>query len=196
MTVTKPIPTKGGWLKLDVNVGGFEIKGCTWHPATGRLRFPRRRKNPDSKTWITVVRAPKGFIKTLKALLQSGQLETKRDRSPRVFRIFGLRRVADFWFVFGFEVRGVQILWCRWNPERGSIQFPITYLPGTGDKRFSEISPNIKRVVHAKGPHVLRLREALEKYAVKNGVIPKELLAAFQKEIQERKKQKHLAKAA
>jgi hypothetical protein len=56
-----------------------------------------------------------------------------------------------------FEVRGV-------NPENSSIQFPITYLAATGSKQ---------RVVHAKGPHVLKLSEALEKFAVKNGVISK-----------------------
>jgi hypothetical protein len=103
----------------------------------------------------------------------------ERDRSPRVFKILGLREVRDFWFVFGFKVRGVTILWCRWNPEKGSIQFPITYLPGTGDKRYSETSPNIKRVVHAKGPHVIELRKALERHAVDSGAIPEEVIAAY-----------------
>jgi hypothetical protein len=185
MKITPPVQAGGGWLKFDVNFRGFEIRGCTWHPATNKLRFPRRRKRPGSKIWLPVIRAPKGFVKQLKELLRSGQLETDRDRAPRVFRIFDLRNVGGWWYVFGFEIQRVQILWCRWNPEKGSIQFPITYLAGTGYK---------KRVVHAKGPHVTRLREALERYAVKKGVIPEELLAAFKRDIQERRKE--LAKAA
>jgi hypothetical protein len=49
-------------------------------------------------------------------------------------------------------------------------------------------------VVHARGPDVLKLRAALEKYAVQNSVISEELLAAFKRDIQEWRKE--LAKAA
>jgi hypothetical protein len=36
---------------------------------------------------------------------------------------------------------------------------------------------------------VLKLREAVEKHAIKEGVIPEELLAAFKRDIQERRKE-------
>ena len=101
--------------------------------------------------------------------------------------ILDLRPAGDQWYSFGFEVRGVKIWGCRWSPVFGSIQFPITYLAGTGYK---------KRVVHARGSHVLRLRAALEKYAVKRGEISQEMLAVFQEETQERRRQRQLAKAA
>jgi hypothetical protein len=69
-------------------------------------------------------------------------------------------------------------------------------LPGPGDKRSAELSPNKKRVVHAKGPHVIKLRDALEKYVVEQGILSKELVAAFKKDIQEGRAQKRLAKTA
>jgi len=187
MTITTPASAGGGWLKFDLNVGGFEIRGCTWHPATNKPRFPRRRKCPGSKIWIPVIRAPKGFVRQLKELLNSGQLEMDRDRTPRVFRIFDLRNVGGLWFVFGFEIQGLKFLWCRWNPENGSIQFPITFLAGTGYK---------KRVVHASGPHVLKLREAVERHAIKQGEISEELLANLQESIQEERRRNQLSKAA
>jgi hypothetical protein len=187
MKITQPVSAGGGWLKFDVNVGGFLIRGCTWHPGTGRLRFPRRRKWPRSDIWLGVVRAPKGFVARLKQLLASGQLEAKRDRSPRAFKIVYLKSIGGFWFTFGFQVRGVTIRGCRWSPEHGCIQFPITYRANDNCK---------KRVVHATGPHVIALREALKRYAIKEDLVSEALLAAFQEEIEERKMQRQLAKAA
>jgi len=180
MTITQPVAAGGGWLKFDVNVGGFEIRGCTWHPATNRLRFPRRRKHPGSNSWKTVVRPSAAFVKRLKELLKAGQLKTNRDRSSCVLTILGVEDVGRGWVKFGFKVRGVKIFGCRWNPSCGSIQFPITYL-ASGKK---------KRVVHARGAHVVRLLEALRQYAIKEGIYSKEVLQHFDKDIQERREER------
>jgi|SRR5580704_4581178 hypothetical protein len=145
------------------------------------------RRWPGSNQWVTVVWPSKPFAKRLKELLKAGQLRTERDRSPCVLKILEMRPADDQWYSFGFEVRGVKIWGCRWSPVFGAIQFPITYLAGTGYK---------KRVVHARGPHVLRLRAAVEKYALKRGEVTEEVLAIFHKEIQERRQRKRLAKVA
>ena len=84
------------------------------------------------------------------------------------------------WLKFGFKVRGVKIFACRWNAIQGSIQFPITYL-ASGKK---------KRVVHARGAHVVRLLEAPRRYAIEEGIYSKELLEHFEKYIQERREER------
>ena len=118
--------------------------------------------------------------KRLKQLLKAGQLKTKRDRSACVLTILGVEDVGYPWVKFGFKVRGVKIFGCRWNPICVSIQFPIAYL-ASGKK---------KRVVHAKGAHVVRLLEALQRYAIEQGIYSKELLEHFEKDIQARREER------
>jgi hypothetical protein len=180
MTISQPVAAGGGWFKFDVNVGGFEIRGCTWHPATNRLRFPRRRRYPGSNSWRTVVRPSAQFVKRLKELLKAGQLKTKRDRSPCVLTILGVQALGDGWFKLGFKVRGVRIMGCRWAPSCGSIQFPITYL-ASGKK---------KRVVHAKGAHVVRLLKALRRYAIQQGIYEERVFEFFERDIQRRREER------
>ena len=127
-----------------------------------------------------MVRPSPTFVKRLKQLLKAGQLRTNRDRSPCVLTILGVQDLGYGWVKFGFKVRGVKIFGCRWNPSCGSIQFPITYL-ASGKK---------KRVVHARGAHVVRLLEALRQYAIEQEIYSKEVLEHFDKDIQQRREER------
>jgi hypothetical protein len=181
MTITQPVSAGGGWVKFDVNVGGFEIRGCTWHKATNRLRFSRRRRIPGSKVWRTVVRPPSSFVKQLKALLNAGLLRTKRDRSPCKLTIISVDPIGYYWYKVAFKVRGVTILGCRWCPGFGCIQFPITYL-ANGRK---------KRVVHAKGGHVKRLLQGLRQQAPKHeDSVCEFIFQCFDRDIQDKKERR------
>src|ERR1700730_16761316 len=181
MTITQPVPAGGGWVKFDVNVGGFEIRGCTWHKATNRLRLARRRRIPASKVWRPVVRPPSSFVRQLKALLNAGLLRTKRDRSPCKLTILSVDPIGYYWYKVAFKVRGVTILGCRWCPGYGCIQFPITYL-ANGRK---------KRVVHAKGAHVKRLLQALRQQAPKHeDFLCEVVLRGWDKDVQDKKERR------
>jgi hypothetical protein len=150
MTISNIRPIENGWMMFDLNVGGFVIKRCKWKPATGSIKFPvRRTKNGGLKP---VIHAYGAFVRRVRALLESGEARTPRDRTPCELRIHGLREVAGDWWVFGFTVRGVTIWGCRYKPQTGSIQLPVTFSPGANHR---------KRVVHAPGVHINRLRKAL-----------------------------------
>jgi len=80
MTITQPVPAGG---QLQCQCGRFEIRNCTWHKATSRLRVPRRRRIQGSQVWGTVVRPPSSFVKQLKSLLNAGLLPLPRRSSAR-----------------------------------------------------------------------------------------------------------------
>jgi hypothetical protein len=103
MTISTPVSAGGGWLKFDLNVGGFKIRGCTWHPATDRLRFPRRHRWPRSKQWMAVVRAPQPFVKRLKRTAPSRTARNQAGPESVLLEVLGLRRVSDRWYTFGFH---------------------------------------------------------------------------------------------
>ena len=64
--------------------------------------------------------------------------------------------------IFNFTVRSFTILGCRWQPESHSIQLPVSCTfdeSGIGKPRGPWRK---KQVVCAFGPHINRLRAALE----------------------------------
>ena len=159
MKISKKQALTNGWERFNLNVGGFCIRGCRWRPATGRIFFPIRFGKGRARR--KVVFAHGVLVKRLRGLLESGELETPRDRRPCVLKIhgFGRSRSEDGWLVFDFTVRGFTILGCRWRPQRGSIQLPVSFsLEDSGD-RFRYIK---RPVVCAYGSHIVRLRKALE----------------------------------
>jgi hypothetical protein len=81
------------------------------------------------------------------------------DRRPCTFKIHFLGRSYERvrWIIFNFTVRSFTILGCRWQPETGSIQLPVTFA-WDGNRGGHQK----KQVVCAFGPHINRLREALE----------------------------------
>jgi hypothetical protein len=70
-----------------------------------------------------------------------------------------MKRNEEGWLVFSFTVRGVTILGCRWRPQRGSIQLPVSFFLEDSGDRFRHVK---KPVVCAYGAHIIRLRKALE----------------------------------
>jgi hypothetical protein len=152
-------PDRNGWMRFDLNVGGFIIKNCRWKPSTGAIAFPQRRTRRG--TWKGVVYAPGIYVMQLHLLLGSGQVKTPRDRTACTLKIHNLKAVAGGWYVFGFTVRGITIWGCRWHPFQRSIQLPISYAGLMNSKR---------RVVNAPGAHVNRLRKALVGEARNRGI--------------------------
>ena len=142
-----------------LNVGGFTIKNCRWYPASARILFPVRYDKYRHRHPVVFVHGC--HLRPLRALLHSGSTQTPRDRRPCNLRIhFRGRSRNEFreWRVFDFTVRGFTILGCRWQPDSGSIQLPVTYLP-LDNYNFQHSK---KKVVCAFGAHIVRLRETLE----------------------------------
>lgn len=148
-----------GWLRFNLNVGGFCIRGCRWHPATGRIFFPIRYDKRHVRRKVIFVHGV--LVKRLRGLLESGEIETPRDRRPCVLKIhgFGRSRSEEGWLIFNFTVRGFTILGCRWRPQRGSIQLPVSFSIEDSGAIFRYIK---KPVVCAYGADIVRLRKALE----------------------------------
>jgi hypothetical protein len=160
MKVSELVPGPNGWSRFNLNVGGFSIRNCRWRASTRQILFPRRydsHRRPHA-----VVYAHGSQVIRLRALLESGQTAIPRDRRPCTLRIHGLHSIAwePGWYVFNFTVRGFTILGCRWKPETGSIQLPITFF--WDSRRVRDVK---KRVVWSFGTHINRLRHALEAYA-------------------------------
>jgi hypothetical protein len=201
LTITIPVVAGNGWVKFDLNVGGFDIRGCTWHCGKNRLRFPRRRLYPSSSNyWRTVVKPSRAFVAALKGLLRSGQQRTKRDRSPCKLKITDIRNVGRGWYKFQFEVRGVVIKGCRFNPFLGSIQFPITYRLCVKQGQWI-LDPQFakRRVVHARGAHVERLRKALYEQAgalLEDDELPQFWFDYIYQELLREKRERRAAQAA
>lgn len=158
MTVSKLVQQADGWTRFNLNVGGFTIKNCRWHPQRRAIRFPVRYDRGGRRH--NVIRAWGTHVIRLRELLESGQTASKRDRRRCEFRIrpVGLSRERYGlinWLIFNFTVRGFTTLGCRWQPETGSVQLPVTFFPQSG-RRVK------KRVVCAWGAHIKRLQQALQ----------------------------------
>jgi len=159
MKISKREMLPNDWQMFNLNVGGFCIKGCRWHPPTRRIFFPVRYDKQRYRR--KVVFAHGVLVKRLRGLLESGKTQTPRDRRPCVLKIrgFGRSRSEEGWLIFNFTVRGFTIRGCRWRPSRGSIQLPVTFFPPeVSDNKVQEVK---KAVVCAYGAHIVRLRKAL-----------------------------------
>jgi hypothetical protein len=172
--VTNVVEQHNGWTRFHLSVGGFVVKNCRWHVPTGRIFFPRRYDT--NKQRHPVVFAYGAQVKRLRDLLLSGEAATPRDRRPCTLKIHGfgpgeLNEYGQRWFIFNFTVRGFTILGCRWLPETGSIQLPVTFVyAGLGTYRK-------KKIVCAYGAHINRLREYLQAEWVKQYALQEEALA-------------------
>jgi hypothetical protein len=158
MKVVRLVPEQKGWQRFDLSIGGFLVKNCRWHPVRGRVLFPQRHDKQGRRR--PVVFAHGALVERLRDLLESGNTETARDRRPCVLKIHGFHESWEHehrWVIFSFTVRGFTILGCRWLPERGSIQLPVTFAWDENASGYRK-----KQVVCAFGPHIIRLREALE----------------------------------
>jgi len=156
MKIKRLVPRGEGRWQFDLNVGGFNIRGCWWYEFTGQIVFPRRYSRSGAR--FRVVFAHGRRVQQLRELLESGLMEAPRDRRPCTLKVRfrGQSRREYGWWVFDFTVRGFTILGCRWHPDSGSIQLPVTFgwLPND--------EPVTTRVVRSYGAHVNRLRVALE----------------------------------
>lgn len=161
MIIRKLRPHTDGWHCFNLNVGGFTIKNCRWNPRTKSILFPVRYDQGAPPRPHKVVFAYGAQVKRLRALLDSGQTRTPRDRRPCLLKIHSVKQSRFLnaklqqWLIFDFTVRGFTILGCRWLPETGSIQLPVTYF--YGQPRYFK-----RQVVCAYGAHINRLRKALE----------------------------------
>lgn len=174
MKVTNLVHQPNGWTRFHLSVGGFVIKNCRWREVSGRIFFPRRydiRKYPHQ-----VVFAYGAQVKRLRDLLLSGEAATPRDRRPCTLKIHGfgpgeLNEYGQRWLIFSFTVRGFTILGCRWLPETGSIQLPVTFAFNDQKVKYAK-----KAVVCAYGAHINRLRGYLEAEWMKQHPVLEEVL--------------------
>ena len=162
MVISKLTLDADGWHRFNLNVGGFTIRNCRWHPPTKRIFFPVRYDQFRHKAQ-KVIFVYGAHVKRLRELLESGQTSLPRDRRPCLLKISSLKpgrylsMKGEQWYLFNFTVRGFTILGCRWLPEFGSIQLPVTFY-----KDFVNDKVLKKPVVCAYGAHINRLRAALE----------------------------------
>jgi hypothetical protein len=159
MNVSNMAQARNGWVRFNLSVGGFVIKNCRWRPQSGRIFFPQRYDTRGQQH--RVVYAHGALVKRLRNLLESDRAETPRDRRPCILRIHGFGESyaqRHRWLIFSFTVRGFTILGCRWEPQSGSIQLPVTYV-GFDEHRHCLRK---KAVVCAYGAHIDRLRGYLE----------------------------------
>jgi hypothetical protein len=168
MKIRQMMELEGGWRRFDLNVGGFTMRGCRWHVPTRRILFPQRYSRFGGRHQVVFVYGRQ--VKRLRVLLESGEAAAPRDRRRCTLRVrlVGVSGEILRWIIFNFTVRGFTILGCRWQPESGSIQLPVTYgryggnlinQPHIGAKQNRWVK---KPVVCAYGAHINRLRVALE----------------------------------
>lgn len=166
MTISDCHAHQNGWYLFNLNVGGFAIRNCRWHPASRRILFPLRYDRGGRRHKVIFVHG--ALVKRLQELLASGESRTARDRRPcqlkiksrRISRELGADGRMTEWVIFSFTVRGFTILDCRWHPDSGSIQLPVSFretFNRRAGSRFRKIP-----VVCAYGAHINRLRAALE----------------------------------
>jgi hypothetical protein len=159
MKISELTQLDGPWRRFDLNVGGFTIKRCRWNVHDHRILFPLRYSRHGSRHRVIFVHG--ALVNKLRALLESGETSLPRDRRPCHlnihFRGWSHGDAYHTWVVFGFTVRGFTILGCRWHPESGSIQLPVTFFPNPGGHSW-----NRRQVICAYGAHINRLRRALE----------------------------------
>lgn len=169
MKISKVRIKDDGCQFFNLNIGGFTIMNCRWYPRSRRIFFPVRYDRSYRRRRYKVVLAYGSHVKRLRALLESGLREAPRDRRPRKFKIGqcaikheenAAHTGTTVWVIFNFTVRGFTILGCRWNPESGSIQLPVTFLSII--TRRDGVRYRKKPVVCAFGVHINRLRTALE----------------------------------
>ena len=164
MKVKQLVQQPNGWTRFHLSVGGFVIKNCRWRPSSGQIFFPLRYDKGQHPH--TVVSAHGSRVKRLRELLESGKTETPRDRTPCTLKIHGFgagelsEDILQNWLIFDFTVRGFKIIGCRWLPGSGSIQLPVSF---SVQFNGQEVRWRKKQVVCAFGPHINRLRAAVEK---------------------------------
>lgn len=147
-----------GWRRFNLSIGGFVVKNCRWHLPSRIILFPLRYDTYGGQHRVAFAHGTQ--VKRLRDLLESGETATPRDRRPCTLRIRVLGQSYgdhERWLIFNFTVRGFTILGCRWQPESGSIQLPVSFY---FDERI--LTYRKKRVVCAFGAHIMRLRRALE----------------------------------
>jgi hypothetical protein len=153
LKISKLTINTNGVSQFNLNVGGFSILRCRWYPQRRRVVFPQRRSKLGR--YQTVVKAHGRLVSQLRQLLESGQSETPRDRRPRTFKFHYVRLRGYGWYEFAFTVRGFTICHCRWLPDKGSIQLPVTFFGRLHGGRFVPAMlndhPIKKRVVTAYG---------------------------------------------
>ena len=161
MKVKEIIEESNGRWRFNLSVGGFVVKNVRWYPRSRRILFPiryDRHRRP-----YRVVNVHGAHVKRLRNLLESAETELPRDRRPCVLKIHALRESRNNrWLIFSFTVRGFTILGCRWHPQSGSIQLPVTFAFDEGRTTFAYVK---KPVVCAYGAHINRLRRALEAHS-------------------------------
>jgi len=166
MVISKLDRESDGWYRFNLNVGGFTIRNCRWHPPTRRILFPVRYDRSTPPRRHKVIYAYGAHVKRLRSLLESGQNRGPRDRRPCILKICNFRSSLESnrklnslreWLIFDFTVRGFTILGCRWLPDARSIQLPVTFYSEFPKRTFLK-----KPVVCAYGAHIKRLRIALE----------------------------------
>jgi hypothetical protein len=158
--VTNLVQQPNGWTRFHLSVGGFVVKNCRWRPISGRIAFPLRYDTHGQRH--KVIFAYGATVKRLCNLLQSGETQTPRDRRPCDLKIqrFGQSYEEHRWLIFNFTVRGFTIQGCRWQPQSGSIQLPVTFYRDAQLHRWRK-----KAVVCAWGSHIMRLRRSVEAHA-------------------------------
>jgi hypothetical protein len=158
MKVARVVAEQNGWCRFDLSVGGFVVKNCRWHEPTRWVSFPRRYDKRGRR--YPIVFAHGAQVNRLRDLLESGEEATPRDRRPCALKIHPLgwsHGENNEWLIFNFTVRGFTILGCRWQPESNSVQLPVTFAWDDNRGRYQK-----KQVVCAFGPHINRLRKALQ----------------------------------
>ena len=167
MNIKNLIPIGNSWTKFSLNIGGFNIVGCRWNPETRAIRFPLQYNLAGRAK--KVIHVPDAQVERVRALLVSGFPAEPRDRTPCPLTIQSVQECGPGWYKFAFTVRGFTIHCCRWEPNRGSIQPPISYFGG---------SPRTvkKRIVWASGPHINRLHKSLLNYVRGQCLIPECIL--------------------
>jgi hypothetical protein len=159
LKISNIIELPNDWRRFDLNVGGFTIRGCRWHVPRRRIVFPSRYTRRRLRRYV--IRVHGRLVMRLRALLESGQAETPRDRTPCILRIrfMGVSDERLQWIIFDFTVRGFTILGCRWQRDTGSIQLPVSFNLYSQGRSFRYTK---KPVVCAFGAHINRLRKALD----------------------------------
>ena len=162
MIIKKLRSSGNGLHRFDLSIGGFVVKNCRWYPSRRQILFPLRYDKHGRVYRVVFTHGAQ--VKRLRALLESGQGRTPRDRRPCELAIrprFISQEGRFDWYLFDFTVRGFAILGCRWQPDTGSIQLPVTFRWYKGKKGLYESGYRKTPVVCAYGAHVNRLRAAL-----------------------------------
>ena len=83
MVIKKLVLKSDGWYRFNLNVGGFTIRNCRWHPPTRRIFFPRRYDLFGPRRPHRVIFAYGTQVKRLRNLLESGLNESNPRKNGR-----------------------------------------------------------------------------------------------------------------